>query len=257
MSDTNIINPATLQPHPLADIFPLLDEQAVGFRALVDDIKVNGVQQPIFLYEGKVLDGRNRVRVCQLLKFELRTYHVREYDGQDPIGFVLSINLHRRHLNESQRAMVAAKLANLGQGANQHTKGQAPSIEGASKLLSVGHASVERAKAVLAKGDPSLVDAVQRGEMSVSAAAAQAKQQTQQQSSSPQSTTQQQSNNRSAPSVNNNDAYDKVEKRLIKKLQDLDVPTAEAAVAKTVEALKGELTKLKAAEFEKPKKKAA
>jgi hypothetical protein len=154
LNGSRTIDPATLQPHPFADIFPPPDEQSVGFRALLEDIKANGVQQPIYMYEDKVIDGNNRVRACQLLKLELSCHQVHKYTGSDPIGFVLSINLHRRHLNESQRAMVAAKLANLGLGSNQHSKGQGPSIEGAAKLLSVGHASVERAKAVLAKGDP-------------------------------------------------------------------------------------------------------
>jgi hypothetical protein len=52
-------------------------------------------------------------------------------------------------------------------------------------------------------------------------------------------------------------AYEKVEQRLIKKLKELDVDTAEAAVTKTVEALNDGLRALKAAEFEKTKKKAA
>jgi len=96
---------------------------------------------------------------------------VKEYTGDDPIGFVLSANLHRRHLNESQRAMVGAKLTKLALGANQHTKGQGPSIEEAAKLLNVGHASIERAKKVLGSGNQQIVNEVQEGKTSVSAAA--------------------------------------------------------------------------------------
>jgi N6-adenosine-specific RNA methylase IME4 len=96
-----------------------------------------------------------------------RTFTV--YQGDDPISYVVSLNLRRRHLNESQRAIVAAKLAMLGLGANQHSEG--PSIEEASRLLNVGHASVERAKTVQRDGAAELIQAVERGGVSVSAAA--------------------------------------------------------------------------------------
>src|SRR5262249_39991766 len=86
-----------------------------------------------------------------------------------PISYVISRNLRRRHLDESQRAMVAAKLATLQLGDNQHSEG--PSIEEASRLLNVGHASVERAKTVQRAGAPELVQRVERGAISVSAAA--------------------------------------------------------------------------------------
>jgi voltage-gated potassium channel Kch len=71
---------------------------------------------------------------------------------------VISLNLKCRHLSESQRAMVAAKIATLKLGDNQHSEG--PSIEEASRLLNVGHASVERAKTVQRAGAPELVEAV-------------------------------------------------------------------------------------------------
>ena len=102
---------------------------------------------------------------------ELRlTPDIKPYDGYDPLGFVLSANLHRRHLNESQRSMIAAKLSSLKLGANQHTK-EDPSIEEASKRLNVGKASVERARKVIDDGDPELVKAVEQNKVRVSAAA--------------------------------------------------------------------------------------
>jgi ParB-like chromosome segregation protein Spo0J len=153
--------------HPFADLFPILDKDSVGFKALIEDIKANRQHEPVLLYEGKILDGRNRYNACQHLGRDVLT---RDYMGTDPIGYVLSINLHRRHLNTSQRAMVAARLANLKDGANQHSEGT--SIEVAAKLLNVGRASVERAKQVLAKGDPSLIEEVEQGQTSVTAAAA-------------------------------------------------------------------------------------
>jgi ParB-like chromosome segregation protein Spo0J len=157
--------------HPLADLFPMLEDKSAAFEALVDDIRERRQQEPVWLYEGKILDGRNRYLACQKLGREIQ---VKDYAGDDPIGFVLSANLHRRHLNESQRAMVAAKLTSLAVGANQHTKGQGTSIDVASKLLNVGRASIDRARKVLATCDPKLVAAVEQGNVSVSAAADQA-----------------------------------------------------------------------------------
>jgi N6-adenosine-specific RNA methylase IME4/ParB-like chromosome segregation protein Spo0J len=153
-----------LEFHPLATLFPLLD--GAGFDELVADIRVHGIREPIVLFEGKILDGRNRYRACIEAGVE-PTFTV--YQGDDPIAYVISLNLRRRHLDESQRAMVAAKLATLKLGDNQHSEG--PSIEEASRLLNVGHASVERAKTVQRDGAPELVSAVERGNLSVSAAA--------------------------------------------------------------------------------------
>jgi len=154
--------------HPLADIFPMLEDKSAAFEALVDDIRERKQQEPVWLYEGKILDGRNRYLACQRLNKEVQ---VKDFTGDDPIGFVLSANLHRRHLDESQRAMVGAKLTSLGLGANQHTKGEGTSIEVASNLLNIGRASIERARKVLNTGDAKLVAAVEQGQVSVSAAA--------------------------------------------------------------------------------------
>jgi N6-adenosine-specific RNA methylase IME4 len=150
--------------HPLGDIFPLMEGE--GFHDLVASIKANGLRERIILLENMILDGRNRYRACVAAGVEPRFAPFR---GDDPLAFVVDANLHRRHLNESQRAMVAAKLATLPLGANQHSEG--PSIEGASRLLNVGHTSVERAKTVQRDGIAELQSAVERGDVSVSAAA--------------------------------------------------------------------------------------
>jgi ParB-like chromosome segregation protein Spo0J len=160
----------TLEFHPIADLFPILDKDSIGFKALIEDIKATKLHDPVILYESKILDGRNRYKACEYLGIEVAT---QDYIGSDPIGYVLSVNLHRRHLNTSQRAIVAAKLASLELGANQQTPGT--SIEVAAKLLNVGRASVERAKVVLAKGDLSAIEAVEQGQISVTEAAAAAK----------------------------------------------------------------------------------
>lgn len=80
----------------------------------------------------------------------------------DPSRFRCSLNLHRRHLDESQRALVAARIANLPRGSNQHASIEAPSQAEASELLNVSRPSVQRARQVLDHGTPALVQAVDR-----------------------------------------------------------------------------------------------
>jgi ParB-like chromosome segregation protein Spo0J len=155
-----------LEFHPLADIFPLLEGQ--DFTELAADIKAHGLHEPIVLFEGRILDGRNRFRACLAAGVEPM---FRPFDGDDPLAYVISLNLKRRHLSESQRAMVAAKLATLKRGDNQHSPIGETSQAKAAELLNVGKRSVERATEVRDHGAPELQRAVERGDVSVSAAA--------------------------------------------------------------------------------------
>ena len=97
-----------MEYHEIANIFPLME--GTELTELSADIKKNGLIDPIWLYENKILDGRNRYRACQEVGVEPR---FQSYPGNDPLQQVISLNLHRRHLNESQRAVVAARLANI------------------------------------------------------------------------------------------------------------------------------------------------
>ncbi len=103
--------------HPLANIFPLMEGD--DYSGLVEDIKANGLHEAIVLYEGRILDGRNWYRACLDAGVPPRAGM---YDGEDPVGYVVRLNLKRRHLNESQRAMVAARLATLEDGQRQRGK---------------------------------------------------------------------------------------------------------------------------------------
>jgi hypothetical protein len=149
--------------HPFADIFPMLGEDRL--QELARDINSRGLLDHIMLHEGQILDGRCRYVACEIAGVEPQ---FQDYVGDDPLSFVVSRNLHRRHLTESQRAVVAARLADLKPGANQHTPGLP--IGRAADLLNVGTRTVARAREVLRRGVPELVKAVERGEVTVSAA---------------------------------------------------------------------------------------
>jgi hypothetical protein len=93
------------------------------------------------------------------------------YDDGDPVGYVVSLNLRRRHLNESQRAMVAARIAKLDGGRPSKTASiEAVSQSTAADQLKVGRAGVQRARRVIEHGAPELQQAVDAGEIAVSAA---------------------------------------------------------------------------------------
>jgi ParB-like nuclease family protein len=91
--------------HPAAALLPMLPPDQLD--QLAADIRANGLREAIVVHEGQVLDGRNRLAACKLAEVEP---HYREFDGDDPIAYVLSANVHRRHLTTGQRAMVAVAM---------------------------------------------------------------------------------------------------------------------------------------------------
>lgn len=89
--------------HEVTNLFPMMQEEE--FKALVEDIRQNGLLEPIWTYQGKIIDGRNRYRACKELGMEPK---YREWDGNGSlVQFVVSFNLHRRHLTASQKAAAA------------------------------------------------------------------------------------------------------------------------------------------------------
>lgn len=153
--------------HPSTSLFPMMADCELA--ELARDISEHGLIEPVVTLAGQVLDGRNRLRACELASVEPR---FEEWTGAgSPTAWVISKNLHRRHLSESQRAMIAARLANLtnGQRASQICEG-VPQQE-AARLLNVSPRSVSDAHRVVARGVPELVGAVERDEIAVSAAA--------------------------------------------------------------------------------------
>ncbi len=95
-----------MKAHPAAMIFPMLLEPEL--KLLADDIRQYGLKHSIVVLDGKILDGRNRFEACRLAGVEAKTV---EYRGaSDPVDFVLSVNLVRRHLTPAQRGAVAVSL---------------------------------------------------------------------------------------------------------------------------------------------------
>ncbi|HET6883824.1 MAG TPA: ParB N-terminal domain-containing protein [Pirellulales bacterium] len=177
--------------HPAAELFPLMKDTDLSM--LVEDIASHGLREPILVYQGLILDGRNRLRACEVAGVEPRFV---EWDGVgSPLAVVLSRNLHRRHLNEGQRAIIAARAKVMfeeeaaerkrasqfgGQelgtdqpengentvGANLRQPGR--SNDQAAELLNVSPRSVCTASRVLKSADEQVIAAVESGDVAVS-----------------------------------------------------------------------------------------
>lgn len=161
--------------HPLSAAFPGLSEE--DFRALTDDIDANGVREKIVVFEGMILDGWHRYSAC--MELSVKKPPMIEYEGDDPVGFVLSKNLHRRHLDASQRAFAIAQLSEWQEksGRPSHNleriksgKITGLSADKAAELAGVSEKTMRQARAAT-KAVPEVQDAVTKGEMAVSEAA--------------------------------------------------------------------------------------
>jgi N6-adenosine-specific RNA methylase IME4 len=188
-----------LPVHPAAKLFPLIEGDE--FAALASDIQKHGLQHPIVLVRDKehgvcVLDGRNRLRACK--KAGVTPTH-EWYGKDDPVGYVVSTNIARRHLTPSQLARLGADVEELyakeaaqkqrQEGAKQAKRGKeggrgkkkTPSgqlaqrglsetdraREKAAKQTGASGRSIQRAKKVKEKGSAKLNRAVLEGKVTV------------------------------------------------------------------------------------------
>ena len=190
--------------HPVASLFPMIDDESLN--ALAEDIKKNGQREPIIVAyldeamidEPVVIDGRNRHAACSLAGVEpefkfVMSLNDRELSPQVIADWIISHNLHRRHLTTSQKAMVGQgylnylkeeakkrQLSTLKQNAtdsvgrisaqrevdNYSTR----SAVQAGKLVGVSKDSIRDADFVV-KNDPELAQQVRDSKVTVSAAA--------------------------------------------------------------------------------------
>jgi hypothetical protein len=131
-----------LEFHPLAGVFPLIEGEE--FEELVASIAERGVDEPVWLYEGKVLDGRNRYRAARAAGRECPQ---RQFEGDDPVAFVLAQNVQRRHLTPAQRADAVAQLVTARQGRQVKVPAGTFTVQAAAKAAGVSRRSVFRAMA--------------------------------------------------------------------------------------------------------------
>lgn len=136
--------------HPVAALFPMMADDEI--QDLVKDITTRGQLQPIILdTKGRILDGRNRAAACDIAKIEP---WVETYDGDDPDGYALAVNIQRRSLTKGQAAMIAARAMIVSE-----TKTEGRSV---AKATGTSGARISQAKTVL-EFAPDLVDAIIAG----------------------------------------------------------------------------------------------
>lgn len=155
--------------HPAATLFPLMTSEE--YQGIKQDIAENGQREPIILWCDQILDGRNRLKACEELGIKPVFFKLDK--DTDPWKYVISHNLHRRHLNTSQRAAIAAKMATLKNGEQKRhaTQNCGASIDEAAKSLNVSPRSVTSAKKVQKSGSKAVQRAVESGKLPVGLAA--------------------------------------------------------------------------------------
>ena len=148
--------------HPIANIFPMMSGEELS--ELAESIESNGLRVPILLYEGKILDGRNRYQACESsgVKPEYT-----EFEGDDPLSHVLDLNLHRRHLTSGQRAIVVAEAQTVGSGRFKNGNiADLPTQEELAKALKVSSRYVREVKGIQQES-PNHYQQVKSGELSI------------------------------------------------------------------------------------------
>jgi N6-adenosine-specific RNA methylase IME4 len=165
----------TYEYHEVANLFPLLEGEE--YSALVEDIRKHGQREPIWIHDSKIIDGRNRYRACCDLSIEPYT---RRWDGSGSlVEFVISLNLHRRHLTASQKAILALEVLPLLEQEAKERQGTrtdlvqifAPSDGGKSRdkaaiLAGTNRQYVSDAKKIQQES-PQLLDKVRTGELTI------------------------------------------------------------------------------------------
>lgn len=127
--------------HPITEVFPPLSDS--DYQTLKADIAEQGLLEPIWVDKDKrVIDGRHRLRACRELKIEPE-YQFTDYEEEDIASIVVSLNMRRRHLTESQRARIGANLIPFFQ-------------KNAEKRQISGKAVEAKAEAEAAIGEPDL-----------------------------------------------------------------------------------------------------
>ncbi|KKN44371.1 hypothetical protein LCGC14_0693670 [marine sediment metagenome] len=158
-----------LKEHELSKYFPMLS--ADEFATLRDDIREHGQLEPITIYNGEVLDGRNRLAAVDELGIDPK---FRDYEGDDPLSYVVSINLIRRSLSPGQRAAVGARLtADSEYGRDgpdpESVSQETVSVKAVAEQLGVGSAQLTVARD-LEQNHSDLFEELETGQISITRA---------------------------------------------------------------------------------------
>ena len=159
--------------HEIANLFPLLAEESIEFRGMVESVKKVGLLEAITLLDDKILDGRNRERASEKAGLESK---YEQYIGNDPFGFVAAKNLHRRHLTTAQLAFIAAELVTIQHGGDRksyqasNSRLDRKTNAKAAKDLGIGETSVQTARRIKKDGIPEVVAAAKAGKVTLNAA---------------------------------------------------------------------------------------
>ena len=116
-----------LDPHPIADIWPMMPDEDI--QSLSNDIKNQGLLTPVWIYEDKILDGRNRAKACQMAGVKVETM---TYTGDNPVAFAFSLNEKRRHLSSGARAALAVEAKPLYEAEAKKRQGQRTDLSDAN-----------------------------------------------------------------------------------------------------------------------------
>lgn len=152
-----------LNQHPLSAAFPSMSSDDLA--ALAEDIKTNGLRHPVVLWQGQVLDGWHRFSACKAAGVEVRTV---QFDGADPVAYVLSANLARRHLTPAQRAHAVVACSEW-RGVGRYSAAlQSKTTAEMAREADVSPRTIQNVKAGIRAGKG---DAIRAGEISAEKAA--------------------------------------------------------------------------------------
>jgi hypothetical protein len=133
---------SSLKPHPLAEQFDMIeqgDDGGAAFEALKASIAKDGIKFPIWIFEGKVLDGRNRLKAGLAVghKFTVRDFQFFTGTREEAKAFVDAANIHRRHHSADQKErIVKARITEHPGASNRQI----------AKMCGVSHTFVNKVK---------------------------------------------------------------------------------------------------------------
>ena len=182
-----------LEAHPATNVFPMANGKV--YAALKEDVRENGLREPIALYDGQILDGRARDQICEELGIK-PWYRDVDLEDQTPGEYVVEKNLPGKDLTVVQRAAIGVEILpevqaiareRIAEGGQKSKRGQ-PQEKGTpeeeaqrkkdgqtgiqvARMLGIGHSTLFAAKAI-ARKNPDLLPKMRSGEIPTVAEAA-------------------------------------------------------------------------------------